>query len=180
VAAVACFVELKRMHEIKAHHIVGPDQTVPMSIFWLLPQYVLLGIGDVFIAVGMLEFFYDQSPEDMQSLGTTFFTSGIGVGNFLNSFLVTVVDKLTRRGGGKSWIGNNLNDSHLDYYYGFIIAISAVNLGFFFWVSSRYSYKKEKLEVTEEGKVLSSGSVVVVVQGVEMKGIYSPSLGLQV
>ncbi|KAG1371497.1 protein NRT1/ PTR FAMILY 5.1 [Cocos nucifera] len=150
---VATLVELKRMHAIKSHGTDGPKDIVPMSIFWLLPQYILLGIGDVFNAIGLLEFFYDQSPEDIQSLGTTFFTSGIGVGNFLNSLLVTVVDKSTRRVGGKSWIGNNLNDSHLDYYYGFLTAISVINLVVFVWVSIRYNYKKETLEVTE-GKVL--------------------------
>ncbi|XP_008782623.1 protein NRT1/ PTR FAMILY 5.1 [Phoenix dactylifera] len=150
---VASLVELERMHVIGSYHVNGPKDIVPMSIFWLLPQYILLGIGDVFNAIGLLEFFYDQSPEAMQSLGTTFFTSGIGVGNFLNSLLVTVVDKLTRRGGGKSWIGNNLNDSHLDYYYGFLMAISAINLAVFIWVSSKYNYKRETLEAME-GKVL--------------------------
>ncbi|XP_059666820.1 protein NRT1/ PTR FAMILY 5.1 [Cornus florida] len=147
--AIAYAVEVRRMHVIRVHHIVGPKQVVPMNIFWLLPQYVLLGVADVFNAIGLLEFFYDQSPEDMQSLGTTFFTSGIGVGNFLNSFLVTMVDKLTARNDGKSWIGNNLNDSHLDYYYGFLLAISTLNLGAFWWASSKYMYKRESTEVKE-------------------------------
>ncbi|KAJ0978415.1 hypothetical protein J5N97_013889 [Dioscorea zingiberensis] len=155
VTGVAYVVELKRMHAIKIHNVRGPNDVVPMSIFWLLPQYILLGVGDVFNAIGLLEFFYDQSPEDMQSLGTTFFTSGIGVGNFLNSFLVTVVDNLTRRGGRKSWIGNNLNDSHLDYYYGFLMVISTLNLVAFVWVSRGYQYKKESLEVTSEAKLVS-------------------------
>ncbi|CAI8597407.1 unnamed protein product [Vicia faba] len=96
--AIAYAVEVRRIHVIKENHILGPKDIVPMSIFWLLPQYVLIGIADVFNAIGLLEFFYDQSPEDMQSLGTTFFTSGIGVGNFLNSFLVTMTDKITGRG----------------------------------------------------------------------------------
>ncbi|KAJ6697051.1 hypothetical protein OIU85_003416 [Salix viminalis] len=143
-------MQVRRMHVIRVHHVFGPKEIVPMSIFWLLPQYVLLGIADVFNAIGLLEFFYDQSPEDMQSLGTTFFTSGIGVGNFLNSFLVTMVDKITGTGGGKSWIGNNLNDSHLDYYYGFLLVISTVNLGVFMWASSRYIYKKETLQALDE------------------------------
>lgn len=114
----------------------------------------------MFNAIGLLEFFYDQSPEDMRSLGTTFFTSGIGVGNFLNSFLVTMVDKITRStecDEAKSWIGDNLNDCHLDYYYGFLLALSIINLGAFFWVSRRYIYKKEmgedSLYVQGEAKV---------------------------
>ncbi|KAG2724006.1 hypothetical protein I3760_02G198100 [Carya illinoinensis] len=156
---VAYAVEVRRMHVIRVNHIVGPKQIVPMSIFWLLPQYVLLGIADVFNAIGLLEFFYDQSPENMQSLGTTFFTSGIGVGNFLNSFLVTMVDKITGRDGGKSWIGDNLNDCRLDYYYVFLLVISIINLGAFLWASSKYVYKKEITEVKEgclqmEGRVL--------------------------
>ena len=109
----------------------------------------------------MLEFFYDQSPEDMQSLGTTFFTSGVGVGNFMNSFLVTMVDKVTGRDGGKRWIGNNLNESHLDYYYSFLLVTSILNFVAFLWASSKYIYKKEVTEAKEvvyhlqtEGKVV--------------------------
>lgn len=158
--AMAYAVEVRRMHVIRTHHVAGPKEIVPMSIFWLLPQYVLLGIADVFNAIGLLEFFYDQSPEDMQSLGTTFFTSGIGVGNFLNSFLVTMVDKITGTGGGKSWIGNNLNDSHLDYYYGFLLAISALNLGVFLWASSRYIYKKETLQALNEDCIRIDGKTM--------------------
>ncbi|XP_042495858.1 protein NRT1/ PTR FAMILY 5.1 [Macadamia integrifolia] len=146
VTLIAYAVELKRMQVIKEHGIVAANEIVPMSIFWLLPQYILLGMADVFNAIGLLEFFYDQSPEDMQSLGTTFFTSGIGVGNFLNSFLVTMVDKITGRGERKSWIGDNLNDSHLDYYYCFLLVISTLNLGAFLWVSSKYNYKMEVIE----------------------------------
>ncbi|KAI5555030.1 hypothetical protein BDE02_19G053400 [Populus trichocarpa] len=158
--AIAYAVEVRRMHVIRMHHVVGPKEIVPMSIFWLLPQYVLLGIADVFNAIGLLEFFYDQSPEDMQSLGTTFFTSGIGVGNFLNSFLVTMVAKITGTGGGKSWIGNNLNDSHLDYYYGFLLVISALNLGVFLWASSRYVYKKETLQALNEDCIRIDGKTM--------------------
>ncbi|XP_054789126.1 protein NRT1/ PTR FAMILY 5.1-like [Prosopis cineraria] len=141
--AIAYAVEVKRMRVIRANHGVGANEIVPMSIFWLLPQYVLIGIADVFNAIGLLEFFYDQSPDDMQSLGTTFFTSGIGVGNFLNSFLVTMVDKITGMGERRSWIGDNLNDSHLDYYYGFLLVTSSVNLGAFLWASNRFIYKRE-------------------------------------
>ncbi|KAI7991287.1 Protein NRT1/ PTR FAMILY 5.1 [Camellia lanceoleosa] len=63
--AIAYVVEVRRIHVTKIHHIIGPKELVPMSILWLLPQYVLLGITDVFNAIGLLEFFYDQSPEDM-------------------------------------------------------------------------------------------------------------------
>ncbi|KAA3481280.1 protein NRT1/PTR FAMILY 5.1-like [Gossypium australe] len=166
--AIAYAVEVRRMHAIRVHHIMGPKETVPMSIFCLLPQYVLLGIADVFNAIGLLEFFYDQSPEDMQSLGTTFFTSGIGVGNFLNSFLVTVVDKITGRGNGESWIGDNLNDSHLNYYYGFLLVISTLNLGAFLWASSKYVYKRETIEFNEGCIELESKALEISPLGLQV------------
>ncbi|XP_024003750.1 protein NRT1/ PTR FAMILY 5.1 isoform X2 [Eutrema salsugineum] len=165
--AVASAVEIKRMRVVKEFHITSPKQVVPMSIFWLLPQYSLLGIGDVFNAIGLLEFFYDQSPEEMQSLGTTFFTSGIGLGNFLNSFLVTMIDKITSKGGGKSWIGDNLNDSRLDYYYGFLVVISIVNMGLFLWAASKYVYKSDETKdfsggcVQMEAKALDTSPLTI-------------------
>ncbi|KAJ1254627.1 hypothetical protein BS78_09G103200 [Paspalum vaginatum] len=153
VVLCAYLVEVRRMRVIRDRSVHGAGDTVPMSIFWMLPQYVLMGVGDVFNSVGILEFFYDQSPDGMRSLGTTFFTSGLGVGNFLNSLLVTLVDRATRgaRGtDGKSWIGDNLNDSHLDYYYVFLLLLSVVNTALFVWVATRYKYKREFLEVDLE------------------------------
>ncbi|PUZ66613.1 hypothetical protein GQ55_3G332800 [Panicum hallii var. hallii] len=154
VVACAYLVEVRRMRVIRERSVRGAGETVPMSIFWMLPQYVLMGVGDVFNSVGILEFFYDQSPDGMRSLGTTFFTSGLGVGNFLNSLLVTLVDRATRGNpgsGGKSWIGDNLNDSHLDYYYVFLLLLSVLNTALFAWVAMRYKYKREFLEVERVG-----------------------------
>ncbi|WZZ13008.1 hypothetical protein YC2023_106097 [Brassica napus] len=41
---------------------------VSMSIFWQGPQYMLMGIAEVFFFIGRLEFFYEQSPDAMRSL----------------------------------------------------------------------------------------------------------------
>ncbi|KAJ0470969.1 putative proton-dependent oligopeptide transporter family, major facilitator superfamily [Helianthus annuus] len=166
---IACLVEVRRMKCIKSHDVLDPDDVIPMTIFWLLPQYILLGIADVFNAIGLLEFFYDQSPEDMQSLGTTFFTSGIGVGNFLNSLLVTTVDKVTSRGGNKSWIGKNLNESHLDYYYGFLMLISILNFGAFLWASNKYVYKRElNVEANHQSLEIECKPLEVVPLGLQV------------
>ncbi|CAO2825771.1 unnamed protein product [Amaranthus hypochondriacus] len=106
-----------------------------------------LGIGCI-IQIAAIAIAYTV---EMQSLGTTFFTSAIGVGNFLNSMLVTMVDKMTGKNGEKSWIGNNLNDCHLDYYYLFLFGLMILNMGAFMWASSVYVYKKESKMVQENG-----------------------------
>ncbi|CAD5320957.1 unnamed protein product [Arabidopsis thaliana] len=61
---------------------------------------------------------------------------------------------ITSKGGGKSWIGNNLNDSRLDYYYGFLVVISIVNMGLFVWAASKYVYKSD-----DDTKEFSRGCV---------------------
>ncbi|XP_020211196.1 protein NRT1/ PTR FAMILY 5.1 [Cajanus cajan] len=153
-AAVMYAVEILRMNVIKKKHIVGAEEIVPMSIFWLLPQHVLLGFANTFLMAGLLEFFYDQSPEEMKVLGTAFYTSTIAAGKYSNSLLVTAIDKFTRKISGKSWIGNNLNDCHLDYYYALLFVISALNFGVFLWVSSGYVYKKESTTKVNDIEIL--------------------------
>ncbi|KAL0450623.1 UNVERIFIED_CONTAM: protein NRT1/ PTR FAMILY 5.9 [Sesamum latifolium] len=50
-------------------------EDVPFSIFWLLPQYILLGISDIFTVVGMQEFFYSEVPVRMRTMGIALYTS---------------------------------------------------------------------------------------------------------
>nr|POE76507.1 protein nrt1/ ptr family 5.10 [Quercus suber] len=49
---VAALVEMKRLKTAKEYELVDmPDVTIPMSVWWLLPQYIMSGIADVFIMV---------------------------------------------------------------------------------------------------------------------------------
>ena len=62
---VAAVVEMKRLRAARdaAGGLVVVDgsgtSAVPMSLWWIVPQYVLLGAADVF-TIGMQEFFYDE------------------------------------------------------------------------------------------------------------------------
>lgn len=115
---------------------------VLLSIFVLLPQFGLMGVADNFVEVAKLEFFYDQAPEGMKSLGTAYFTTSLGVGYFLSSFLLTAVADFTKK-RGRGWILNNLNGSRLDYYYAFCAVLSFVNLVFFLFVAKLFVYNVE-------------------------------------
>jgi hypothetical protein len=77
-----------------------PEATIPLSISMLLPQYILFGIADVFTMVGLQEYFYDQMPDTMKTLGIAVFLSVLGVGSFLSSILISVTEKLGCRQGG--------------------------------------------------------------------------------
>ena len=111
-----------------------------------------MGVADTFLVVGVMEFFYDQAPESMKSLGSSLSLTTSGVGNFLSSFLLSVVSDVTKR-DGKGWVLNILNASHLDYFYGFLTALSALNLVFFLYNCKIFTYKAEVLENAETEEI---------------------------
>ncbi|KAL3523905.1 hypothetical protein ACH5RR_016739 [Cinchona calisaya] len=80
-------VERKRLRTAYKEIIEGKTvDRVPMSVFWLAPQFTLLGIGEAFTLVGLQEYFYDRVPDSMRSLDIFFYISTTRVGNFLSSF----------------------------------------------------------------------------------------------
>ena len=53
---VATLIEIRRVEVAKDNGLIDlPNATIPLSIFLLLPQYVLFGIADVSAMVGMKE-----------------------------------------------------------------------------------------------------------------------------
>ncbi|KAL4558635.1 hypothetical protein LXL04_036836 [Taraxacum kok-saghyz] len=110
----------------------------------------MIGVADCFLEVAKLEFFYDQAPEGMKSLGTAYYTSSIGIGYFISSFILSSVDKVTKMNGHKGWILNNLNESHLDYYYAFYAILSFVNFLCFVVAAKNFDYNVEVNENEQE------------------------------
>ncbi|RCV17580.1 hypothetical protein SETIT_3G231400v2 [Setaria italica] len=145
--AVAALVEMRRLRAARDAGLVdggGSGGTaVPMSLWWIVPQYVLLGAADVFTMVGMQEFFYDQVPGALKSLGLALYLSVLGVGSFISSFLITVIDGLTKRNGGTSWFADDLNRGHLDYFYLLLAALTALELVAFTYFSASYVYRRK-------------------------------------
>ncbi|XP_008240176.1 PREDICTED: protein NRT1/ PTR FAMILY 5.6 [Prunus mume] len=133
----AALVEKKRLGAVESDPVKGSHS---MSVLWLAPQFVIIGLGDGFTLVGLQEYFYDQVPDSMRSLGIAFYLSVIGAGNFLSSLLITAVDHITEK-DGKSWFGKDLNSSRLDRFYWVLACIVAANLCVYVFLARRYSYK---------------------------------------
>ncbi|XP_019706211.1 protein NRT1/ PTR FAMILY 5.6 [Elaeis guineensis] len=143
---VAAIVESKRLK-------AAPGEQAEMSVFWLAPQFIILGVGDGFTLVGLQEYFYDQVPDNMRSLGIAFYLSVIGVSNFLSSLLITVVDHVTEKGGRAGWFARDLNKSRLDLFYWLLAVMDALSLCVYVYVASRYSYKTVSTHFPEEGDI---------------------------
>jgi solute carrier family 15 (peptide/histidine transporter), member 3/4 len=128
----AALVEARRLA------LSRPGAAPAASIMWQAPAYAVLGAGEVFTAIGILEFFYDQSPSSMKSLGTALAQLTIAVGNYVNSAVLGAVAAVTGRGGKPGWIPDDLNEGHLDYFFWLMAALGVVNLLHFIHCSIRY------------------------------------------
>lgn len=115
---------------------------VRLSIFWLLPQYVLLGISDVFTVVGMQEFFYTQVPASMRTTGIGLYLSVFGVGGFLGAFLITALEMATARpGNARGWFSDDPREARLDNFYWFLALLCLISFVIFTHLCKYYNGK---------------------------------------
>ncbi|KAJ6691882.1 PROTEIN NRT1/ PTR FAMILY 8.3 [Salix purpurea] len=137
----AAILELKRLQMVRDDNYYEHD-SVPMSIFWQVPQYFLIGCAEVFIFIGQLEFFYEQAPDAMRSMCSALSLTTVALGNYLSSLLVTIVTSISTKNGKVGWIPDNLNYGHIDYFFWLLGILSVLNLGVFLLISRWYTYKK--------------------------------------
>ncbi|KAK4412418.1 protein NRT1/ PTR FAMILY 8.1 [Sesamum alatum] len=137
----AGILELIRLRYVRRHNYYD-HMVIPMSIFWQVPQYFIIGCAEVFMFIGQLEFFYEQAPDAMRSLCSALQLTTVALGNYLSTLLVTIVTRISTRNGKLGWIPDNLNYGHLHYFYWLLAVLSVLNLGVFLLVAKWYTYKK--------------------------------------
>jgi len=98
---------------------------VDISVFWQIPQYLLLAVAEGLTSIGGLEYAYNEAPRSFQSLVMGLFYSTEGVGSFLGIALLQILAPF--------WLSDmtdyaNINDNHLDYYLYFLGIIQLVML----------------------------------------------------
>jgi peptide/histidine transporter 3/4 len=130
--AVAALIESRRRRLVAGQ----------MNIAWLLPQYVLLGVSDVFTVVGMQEFFYTEVPSAMRTIGIGLYLSVFGVGSLVGTMLIWAIEVATAaRGAGEShgWLSDDPREARLDNYYWFLALLSAISFVIFTQLCKYYN-----------------------------------------
>ncbi|WJX16421.1 hypothetical protein P8452_06447 [Trifolium repens] len=149
--AIAAIVEtVRRNAAIEQGFEDKPNAVINMSALWLVPEFVLLGFGEAFTPVGLVEYFYTYFPKSMSSFAMAIFTLELAASDVVASVIVNIVDKVTSIGGKESWLTTNINKGHLNYYYALLAILGMINYLYYLvicWASG--PEHGEKLEVSE-------------------------------
>lgn len=136
---VAGLIETKRRASAIAHG--KPDGVAPISVMWLAPQLILMGFAEAFNVIGQIEFFNKQFPENMRSIGNSFFFCSLAGANYFSSLVVVIVHDVTGKNGRSDWLTNDINAGRIDYYYYLLAGLGVLNFIYFLVCAQRYQYK---------------------------------------
>lgn len=150
----AALTEIKRLRAARSHGLTdNPTAEIPLSVFWLVPQFFFVGSGEAFTYIGQLDFFLRECPKGMKTMSTGLFLSTLSLGFFFSSLLVTVVHHVT--GNKTPWLANNLNQGKLYDFYWLLAILSVLNLAIYLVCAKGYVYKDKRL--ADEGIELEEG-----------------------
>lgn len=146
--ATAALIEIKRLHVATQDlSTLNQETPVPMTVFYLVPQFFLVGAGETFTYIGQLDFFLRECPKGMKTMSTGLFLSTLSIGFFISSMLVTLVHKITGQGQEGVWLADNLNKGKLYDFYWLLAVLSVINLGFYLLAAKSYVYKDSRTVV---------------------------------
>lgn len=141
---VAGLMEIQRKRFIAAHGYFQqhpfntPVNASQMNIFYQVPQYVLMGTGEVLTSIPGLAFAYSQSPVYLRGVIMGLNLATIGIGFYVAGALAAIVRKATHG----TWYPQDLNNGKLENYFFFLAAIMFLNFVAFVFLAQRYKYVK--------------------------------------
>ncbi|KAH7672544.1 Nitrate-transporting ATPase protein [Dioscorea alata] len=97
----------------------------PMSVLWLVPPLLLMGLGDALHFPGSMTLYYQEFPASMRSVATGMVTLCNGFGFYLSTATIGIVRKFT------NWLHDDINQSRVDNVYWMIAMIGVLNFGYF-------------------------------------------------
>lgn len=154
VAVAGIFESYRRHYSIQHGYEASFLTPMPeLTAYWLLIQYCLIGIAEVFCIVGLLEFLYEEAPDAMRSIGSAYAAVAGGLGCFGATILNNIVKAVTGDAEQRrpSWLSQNINTGRFDYFYWLLTVLSVINFCAFLYAACRYQYRtKQVLETREQ------------------------------
>ncbi|XP_010032053.2 protein NRT1/ PTR FAMILY 2.7 [Eucalyptus grandis] len=133
---VSALVESRRLRTSHLHHLQNVyNHIVPMSVLWLFPQLILVGIGEAFHFPGQVLLYFREFPANLSNSATAMVSAVIGISYYLSTVLVDLVRRST------GWLPDNLNDGRLDCMYWLLAGVGMANFGYYLVCAKLYKGK---------------------------------------
>ncbi|KAI3723968.1 hypothetical protein L2E82_35732 [Cichorium intybus] len=132
--AISAVVESRRLDAARTHKL-GGNLVAPMSVLWLVPQLVAVGVAEAFHFTGQVELYYQEFPKSLKSTAAAMVAVFIGVAFYLGTVVVDLVRKTT------GWLPNEINDGRMDNVYWVLSVIGVVNFGYYLVCARLYKYQ---------------------------------------
>ncbi|XP_051138431.1 protein NRT1/ PTR FAMILY 5.5-like isoform X2 [Andrographis paniculata] len=134
----AAKVEQRRLHVITRHGLIDkPDQRIPMSMYWMLPQFILLAMVDSLLEANVKSFILRRYQNASRLLYPLLFARAItGAGVLGGILLVYLAGRFSKRVGRRvNWFQESLSRSRMDHYYWAFAVLCTANLALFLVLS---------------------------------------------
>merc|ERR1712129_141393 len=128
-------IESIRVTKALSQHKSVCDENIfvsKMSIFWLIPCFVLFGIAEILFVIPANSFYFSQSPPSMKSAVEALRGWFNGFGNWFAAAFVFFA---------RDWLkDDDLNNGHLEFVYLSLACVVLIFLLFFIIMARRYEY----------------------------------------
>ncbi|OMO91425.1 Proton-dependent oligopeptide transporter family [Corchorus olitorius] len=144
--AISALVESKRLKIAHAHNLDDQAQhsaIVPMTVWWLFPQLVVVGIGEAFQFPGQTALYYQEFPVSLRSTATAMVSLVVGIAFYVSTALVDLMRNVT------GWLPKNINRGRLDNVYWVFVVLGSLNFIYFLVCAKFYKYQNIEKEVDD-------------------------------
>ncbi|KAK6246955.1 hypothetical protein QUC31_018520 [Theobroma cacao] len=141
---ISALVESKRLKTAHALHLEAQHGAiVPMLVWWLFPQLVVVGIGDAFHFPGHVALYYQEFPASLRSTATAMVSLVVGIAFYVSTALVDLIRNVT------GWLPESINSGRLDNLYWILVTAGSLNFTYFLVCAKLYKYRNIEKEVDD-------------------------------
>ncbi|GMI74298.1 nitrate excretion transporter1, NRT1/ PTR family 2.7 [Hibiscus trionum] len=134
--AIASLVESRRLNLAHTHRVSDhPGSVVPMFVLWLVPQLILVGLGEAFHYPGQVTLYYQEFPKPLSSTAAAMISVVVGLAYYLSTAVIDLVRRVTM------WLPDNINNGRLGNVYLMFAIIQMLNFFYFLFCAKCYKYQ---------------------------------------
>ncbi|KAH7537351.1 hypothetical protein FEM48_Zijuj03G0083300 [Ziziphus jujuba var. spinosa] len=143
----SALIETQRLHVVRTHGLTHrPGSVVPMSALWLVIPMSILGIAEAFVPV-QIGLYYQEFPKFMKDTSTAVVSLMVGIGFYLGTAIIDLVDRIT------GWLPNNINEGRVDNMFWLLVVIAVLNSGYYLVCAKLFKYRHNDDVANEESNI---------------------------